>query len=100
MRTHVSDEEAPEGFQPDASAHVTDPVPTYFRELFLGEYGESPVQRAARTAVAREVLAELQEEGETDEVARQNALYAQQLSEIAPLWRNAEVPAAAEGEAA
>lgn len=57
-----------------------DPVSECFRELFLGPTGESAEQSRARLAAARDVLAELWEQGESDSVARQDALYAANLS--------------------
>jgi hypothetical protein len=51
-----------------------------FRELFLGTDGESAEERATRLEVAREVLAELLEEGREDDISFLNALYAAQLS--------------------
>lgn len=65
-----------------------EPAPEDFRDLFLGpsdKHDESDEQRAARLEAAAEVLAELLEESETDEISLLNALYATQLSSIAPL---------------
>lgn len=56
-----------------------------FKELFLGSPGESAEQRAARTAAARDVLEELQEQSDADEFARLNARYAAQLSSVAAM---------------
>ncbi|MFH8793290.1 hypothetical protein [Streptomyces sp. NPDC017941] len=55
-------------------------------ELFTGELGESAQGRAARLAVAREVLAEL---GEADPIA---AVYAQELMRVSDLSRRAAWP--------
>lgn len=56
-------------------------LPGHFRDLFQGPPGggESGEQRAARMAVAHEVLAELLEQGESDGIAMQDALYAVRL---------------------
>ena len=56
-------------------------LPGHFADLFRGPPGggESGEQRAARMAVAREVLAELLEAGESDGIAMQDALYAVRL---------------------
>ncbi|MDJ0461500.1 hypothetical protein [Streptomyces sp. H27-C3] len=81
MRTYVGDQEALNAFEVEELAYgFEDWEPQDFRELFLGQAGESAEQRAARLEVAREVLIELQELGETDEIAWLNALYAKQLS--------------------
>lgn len=58
-----------------------------FRRLFLGEPGETADQAASREEVAREVFAELMDEGATDEVAWLNAVYAAQLLRDAPVRR-------------
>ncbi|MEO3839886.1 hypothetical protein [Streptomyces sp. B22F1] len=62
-----------------------------FRRLFLGPTAaeelagpvESTEERAARLAVADDVLAELQDQATGDEVARSNARYAARLSRYA-----------------
>ena len=56
-------------------------LPGYFRDLFRGPPAghESDEQRAARMAVARDVLAELLEEGRSDGITMQDALYAVRL---------------------
>lgn len=56
-------------------------LPGYFGDLFRGPPGarESAEQRAARLAVARDVLAELLDEGEHDDLALQDAWYALRL---------------------
>ncbi|MFD7285115.1 hypothetical protein [Streptomyces sp. NPDC059863] len=56
-----------------------------FRDLFLGEYGETAEQREVRRAAARDVLLELLEQSENDEISLLNAVYAAQLSSIAAL---------------
>ncbi|MFJ2957062.1 hypothetical protein [Streptomyces sp. NPDC087270] len=55
--------------------------PADFGDLFRGPpgVGESAEQRAARLAAARDVLAELLEEGEHDPVSLQTAWYAVRL---------------------
>jgi hypothetical protein len=89
MRTYVGDQEAVNAFEFEELAYGFDePIPNDFRELFLlGAPGESDEECAARLTVAREVLAELQEEGETDLIARENARYAKALSSVV-LLRN------------
>ncbi|WP_405583934.1 hypothetical protein [Streptomyces sp. NBC_01190] len=54
-------------------------LPGCFRDLFHGPPIETGEQRAARVAVAREVLAELLDEGASDAIAMQDALYAVRL---------------------
>lgn len=56
-------------------------LPGHFRDLFRGPPGASePAEhRAARMAVARDVLAELLDEGEHDGLALQDAWYAVRL---------------------
>ncbi|MFD9789660.1 hypothetical protein ACFWXK_01790 [Streptomyces sp. NPDC059070] len=61
------------------------PPPECFRTLFLGEAGETTEERNARVAVAREVLTELLEQGLTDPVAREDAMYAVTLGNAAQL---------------
>ncbi|MFF1376775.1 hypothetical protein [Streptomyces sp. NPDC058308] len=60
-----------------------------FQELFRGPLRpESRAERAARLDVARDVLAELREDGESgDEVAAWDALYADALTRTVPLLR-------------
>jgi hypothetical protein len=55
-------------------------------ELFAGVPGESAEERAARIDAARDMLAELREQGEYDEVAWFDALYAEALTGTVPLW--------------
>ncbi|OEU90349.1 hypothetical protein DB35_03595 [Streptomyces abyssalis] len=57
-----------------------------FRDLFLGFPGEPYEVRKARMAAARDVLAELDELGRHDEIARVDAAYAAALRDVAPLW--------------
>ncbi|MCX4824392.1 tail fiber assembly protein [Streptomyces sp. NBC_01142] len=93
MRTYVGGQEALNAFEFGELAYgFGDPMPEDFRDLFVGEPAESTQQRAARMAVAREVLAELQEQSEEDEVSRLNARYAAQLSRVVPLRRRVSAP--------
>ncbi|MFJ5607966.1 hypothetical protein ACIQCJ_00960 [Streptomyces sp. NPDC093221] len=59
--------------------------PEFLRELFLGVPGESDDERAARHAAARDVLAELLEEGASDALAREDAVCALWLGGVALL---------------
>ncbi len=56
-------------------------LPGCFRELFRGPPGvhEAADERAARLAVARDVLAELLDEGNRDDLTLQDAWYALRL---------------------
>jgi hypothetical protein len=73
-------------------------LPVDFRELFLGETGETgkadetAEQRAAREQAARDILADLMEAGQEDEVDWLNAVYAAQLVAVLPLRRQARSP--------
>lgn len=56
------------------------PLADHFRDLFLGPPGpESGVERAARLAASRDILADLLDEGAWNEVAREDALHAVRL---------------------
>lgn len=93
MRTSVCDQEAvSEAEFKEIANGFHGNCPEGFRELFLGLTGESADERAARRAVAREVLAELQEQSETDDIARLNALYAEQLSRVVLMRAKASAP--------
>lgn len=59
-----------------------------FRDLFLGRPGESAEHRTARLTAARDVLAELLEEGEHDDFVMQDALHAVRLGGAALLRGN------------
>lgn len=88
MRNYVGDQEALtvsefEELARSAERYGTDD----FQKLFLGEPDETHEQRAAREAVARDVLADLLREGEADEIAWLDALYAAQLLSVVPLGR-------------
>ncbi|MBT2507080.1 hypothetical protein J7I98_14520 [Streptomyces sp. ISL-98] len=93
MRTYVGDQEAVNEAEFKELANGSQGNwHEGFRELFLGLTGESADERAARRAVAREVLAELQEQSETDDIARLNALYAEQLSSVVLMRAKASTP--------
>ena len=103
MRTYVGDQEAVSASKfEELALGFEEPAPALFRELFLGRPGETPAQRAARMAAARDILAELHVLGEADPIAQEDARYAQQLSSAVPLWPPAaEAPEEdAEGKAA
>jgi hypothetical protein len=56
----------------------------HFRELFLGPPGqESDEARNARLAAGRDVLTDLLHAGRSDQVAREDALYALRLEAVA-----------------
>jgi hypothetical protein len=59
--------------------------PEFFRDLFLGTSDESDEERAARQVAAREMLAELLEEGASDPIVREDALCALWLAGAALL---------------
>lgn len=61
------------------------PVFEDFRDLFLGPAEESAEEGAVRREAARAVLAELLAESGDDEISMLNAVYAAQLSSLAPL---------------
>lgn len=63
---------------PEPDTEYEGPPPS-FRELFAGPSDETGEERAVRLTAAREVLADLLDEGETDEFAMQDALYAVRL---------------------
>lgn len=70
----------PTGGRRDASGgHGLSEVPEDFRDLFLGRPDESAEHRTARLTAARDVLAELLEQGEHDDFALQDALHAVRL---------------------
>lgn len=64
-----------------ASGQDEDPDygPEDFRILFVGEPGETAEEADARAEVAREVFAEMMDQGANDEIARLNAAYAARL---------------------
>jgi len=86
MRTYVGDLEAVTGSEFEELAYGTEEfLLDDFQELFLGSPDETAEQREARSEVAREVLAELMREGESDEITWLDALYAAQLVSVVPL---------------
>ncbi|MCI0386246.1 hypothetical protein [Streptomyces sp. CNQ085] len=88
MRTFVGRQEAVSASEFVELAYGLDELPAGIdRELFIGVPGESREERAARLDVAREVLAELREQGERDEVAASDARFAAALHRAVPLRR-------------
>jgi len=88
MRNYVGDQEAVTAFEFEELASGAELYGADdFQKLFLGEPGETLQQREMREEVAREVLADLFREGENDEVAWLDAVYAAQLLSIVPLRR-------------
>ncbi|MCH6161564.1 hypothetical protein [Streptomyces marispadix] len=86
MRAYAGDQEAGKTSEFEELAQSFEEPADCFRDLFLGLPGEPYDEREARTAAARDVLAELNELGRHDEIARVNAAYAAALREVAPLW--------------
>jgi hypothetical protein len=87
MRANAGDQEVgPTPEFEELAQSFEEPVEC-FRDLFLGFPGEPYEVREARTAAARDVLAELDELGQHDEIARVNWAYAAALHEVAPLWK-------------
>jgi hypothetical protein len=66
-------------FVSDDEWYELDDPPEDFRDLFLGPPGESAEQRAGRLTAAGDVLAELLDEGASDDLTLQDALYAVRL---------------------
>ncbi|MCC5031890.1 hypothetical protein DMH02_001055 [Streptomyces sp. WAC 00631] len=90
MRTFIGGQEAVTASEFEELALGFDERPMGLdRELFLGAAEETPAERAARLDAARDVLADLREQGETDEIAAWDALYADALSRTVPLLRSA-----------
>lgn len=86
MRTYVGDQEAVTASEFEELAYGAEEyVLDEFQQLFLGSPDETTEQREARTQVAREVLAELMEEGQRDEITWLDAMYAAQLVSVVPL---------------
>jgi hypothetical protein len=78
MRTSARHRESGGAFEQYELAEL----PSHFRDLFRGPppgNDESDEQRSARVTAARDVLAELLEEGESDSIVMQDALYAVRL---------------------
>ncbi|WUH92318.1 hypothetical protein OG900_20880 [Streptomyces sp. NBC_00433] len=69
----------PTGGRRASDGHGLPEVPEDFRDLFLGWPCESAEHRTARLTAARDVLAELLEEGERDDFAMEDALHAVRL---------------------
>ncbi|GGU63533.1 hypothetical protein GCM10010211_30710 [Streptomyces albospinus] len=89
MRTYIGNQEIASDTEFEELAFGFDEFPLGIdHDLFRGPLGgESPEEQAARLDVAREVLRDLQEQGEAgDEVAAWDALYADALTAVAPLW--------------
>ncbi|MGW6506039.1 hypothetical protein ACWGCP_00480 [Streptomyces niveus] len=68
----------------EVSNDFAGPIFEDFRELFLGPADESAEASAVRQDAARAVLAELLAESRDDEISMLNAVYAVQLSSLAP----------------
>jgi hypothetical protein len=105
---HVHDQEKRMPTYAGRRCHLREPPPPEsgedFCELFAGPPPECPEpaeERAARLAAARDVLAELLHDAATDDLAREDALYALRLASGA---RRASValraPSSRVGEAA
>ncbi|SHK56770.1 hypothetical protein [Actinacidiphila paucisporea] len=69
----------PTGGRRASGGHGLSEVPEDFRDLFLGRPDESAEQRTARLTAARDVLAELLDQGERDAFAMEDALHAVRL---------------------
>lgn len=78
----------PTGDRRASGGHGLSEVPEDFRDLFLGRPGESAEHRTARLTAARDLLAELLEEGEHDDFAMEDALHAVRLGGAALLRSN------------
>lgn len=92
MRTYIGNHQALNPIEFEELALGFDELPLGIdRDLFRGPLTpESPEDRAAREAVAREVIADLVALGEGgDEVAAWDALYADALTRTVPFLRAA-----------
>ncbi|MGX1886249.1 hypothetical protein [Streptomyces sp. NPDC055287] len=92
MRSYIGNHHVLNGIEFKELALGFDELPLGLdRDLFRGPLTpESPEDRAAREAVAREVIAELAAQGEVgDEVAAWDALYADALTRTVPFLRSA-----------
>ncbi|WP_255954603.1 hypothetical protein [Streptomyces odontomachi] len=91
MRTYVGHLVAANMVTPDESAFGEAENSGFgaedFRTLFVGKPGETAEEADARAEVAREVFAELMDEGVDDEIARLDAAYAAWLLCAASLRR-------------
>ena len=86
MRNYVGEQEAATASEFEELAYGVEGFGVDdFQKLFLGDPDETDKQRAVREEVAREVLADLLREGESDEIAWLDAVYAAQLVGVAPL---------------
>ncbi|WP_329077543.1 hypothetical protein [Streptomyces niveus] len=99
MRTYAGSQKVVsvlEGFEArelrEISNNMAGPVFEDFRELFLGPADEPAEASAVRREAARAVLAELLAESRDDEISMLNAVYAVQLSSLAPLRQLTEFP--------
>ncbi|MGI5348810.1 hypothetical protein ACQEU8_11525 [Streptomyces sp. CA-250714] len=81
MRTYVGHHEAWDDFEFEELAYGID------RELFLGTSGETAEEAIARLDAQRDILSDLREQGESDEIAAWDALFADQLARTLPLMR-------------
>lgn len=81
MRTFVGHHEAWDDFEFEELAYGID------RDLFLGSPDETGEERAARLDAARDILADLREQGESDDISAWDALYVDQLARTLPLMR-------------
>ncbi|MEV0527076.1 hypothetical protein AB0I66_26950 [Streptomyces sp. NPDC050439] len=82
--------ELAQGFDDIQDATAPD-LPDDFRDLFVGEVGESEKAFAARAAAAEDVFAELieiKQADENDSIAALNALYASSLMHVTMLRPN------------
>ncbi|QKW07384.1 hypothetical protein HUT18_14315 [Streptomyces sp. NA04227] len=94
MRIYIGNQEVRSDFEFDELAFGVHEVPDDFRELFAGPAHESDEERAVRSQVAREVLAELLEARRgRHAVDTANADYALALSGLAPVKNGADVSA-------
>lgn len=88
MRAHAADQEVWRASEFEELAQSFEEPAESFRDLFLGFPSEPYEVREARLAAARDVLAELNELGQHDDIARVNAAYAAALRDVAPLWEH------------
>ncbi|MFJ9480000.1 hypothetical protein ACIRRI_34185 [Streptomyces mirabilis] len=88
MRNYIGDQEVVTAYEFEELAYGGEEYALNgFQELFLGNPDETDEQNNARVEVAREVLAELLNEGESDHIAWLDAMYAVQLVCMASLRR-------------
>lgn len=92
MRTYIGNHQPVNAIEFEELALGFDELPLGIdRDLFRGPLRpESAAERAAREDVAREVIADLVEQGDAgDEVAAWDALYADALTRTVPFLRSA-----------